>query len=182
MSCKALSHPRGDKREVGVRTLPPTAVVLGSSCGGVCRAHRAAAAEVLWVQLRPPVHKHAPYRARAPARQRREAGGGGCAHPAAAHRHTGRATDTHHTPSPPGAERIAPRPHSHSLSHSCAGPAAGAIGGGARPGARQGPEVSEFLRIREPAAGPDGGSGRWGQRTPAPPWGWGLEEDPAGGG
>lgn len=58
MSCKALSHPRDDKCEVGVRTLPPTAVVLGSSRGGVCRAHRAAAAEVLSVQVRPPVHKH----------------------------------------------------------------------------------------------------------------------------
>lgn len=58
MSCKALSDPRGDTCEVGVRTLPPTAVVLGFSCGGVCRAHRAAAAEVPWVQLRPPVHKH----------------------------------------------------------------------------------------------------------------------------
>ena len=58
MSCKALSHPRGDKREVGVRTSPPAAVVLASSWGGVCRAHRAAAATGPWVQLRPPVHKH----------------------------------------------------------------------------------------------------------------------------
>ena len=41
-----------------MRTSPPAAVVLGSSWGGVCRAHRAAAPAALWVQLRPPVHKH----------------------------------------------------------------------------------------------------------------------------
>lgn len=161
----------------------------GEGAGGVSlrrglrRARRARAARAAdRPRPRPRALTHAALRpppGRGSRRGRGAAGGGGvCAH-TAAHRHTPAAPQTHAThraaagaPSPPGAARIAPRSHSHSPSR--AGPAAAAAGGGARPGARLGLEVSEFLQIRAPAAGGDGGSGRWDRRTPPPPVGVGL--------
>lgn len=158
----------------------------GEGAGGVslrrglrrARARAARAAD----RPRPRPLTHAALRpppGRGPRRGRGAAAGGGvCAHPPA-HRHTPATPQTHAThratagaPSPPGAARIAPRSHSHSPSR--AGPAVAAAGGGARPGARLGLEVSEFLRIRAPAAGGDRGSGRWDPRTPPPPVGGGA--------
>lgn len=157
----------------------------GEGAGGVSlrrglrRARAARAADRPRPRPRPLTHAALrPPPGRGSRRGRGAAGGGGvCAHKAA-HRHTPAAPQTHAThraaagtPSPPGAARIAPR--SHSPSPSRAGPAAAAAGGGARPGARLGLEVSEFLQIRAPAAGGDGGSGRWDRRTPPPPVGVG---------